>query len=358
MSRFFTFLRAVHVGVRRTIKRKILRHFFIDFPLGYLILILFVLIISSCTAPTLPISPTLIGFVPSPRIVTSTSIPQVNTPSPRVNPSPTLSASTPAPLNLSNPSVVVLAENLPGPDDLVLAPDGSIFVSDINSGSIQKISPTGQLQPVASGLSEPEGMVVLPDGSILIAEQGKNRISRFDPASQQLTPLLQLTNKTGQLGVDGIVLDSSAAHSGTLIIPDSPNGNILRASADGKSVTTLAGGFERPTGAFVEKDGSILVTDENAGALSRIHPDGSIEKLAAFSIPDDVTEDLAGNIFVSALGDHAIHVIPAARQDRTGPHRVTGALLDPQAVILDLDGNLVVADTGHHRVIKIVIRLP
>jgi sugar lactone lactonase YvrE len=257
------------------------------------------------------------------------------------------------PLNLSNPGIVVLAANLPGPDDLDLAPDGSLYLSDVAEGTVSRYTPDGRLRVVVSGLSAPEGIAALPDGSLVIAEQGKNRLVRYDPQTRALTPFLNLENKASALGVDGIVLDARPPAAATLVIPDSPNGRLLRASLDGQAVTEIARGFVRPTGAWVEAGGSLLVTDENAGTLDRVRPDGRLEKLADLPVPDDVVEDGAGNIFVATLGDGAIHVIPAgARQASV----LVAGLAGPQGMILDADGNLVVTDPGHHRLIKLVIR--
>jgi sugar lactone lactonase YvrE len=248
--------------------------------------------------------------------------------------------------------VVVLAKNLPGPDDLVLAPDGSIYISDISTGTIQQYKPDGSLQVLVAGLSVPEGMLILPDGSLLIAEQGKNRLVRYDLKTKTLVPFLNLSNQTGLEGVDGIALDNHLPDASTIIIPDSPNGTVLRASLDGQSVTVIAQGFARPTGAWVEADGSILIPDENGGALKRIRPDGVVEKLADFSIPDDVIEDRTGNIFVVTLGDGAIHLIPATGGRETV---LAAGLSSPQGIIFDADGNLVVTDPGHHRLIKVIL---
>jgi sugar lactone lactonase YvrE len=248
--------------------------------------------------------------------------------------------------------LVVLAQGLAGPDDLMLAPDGSIYVSDVISGKVQQVQADGSVRTVISGLSVPEGMLFLPDGSLVIAEQGKNRLVRYDFKTKHLELFLALKNQTGQDGVDGIVLDTHDPSRVNIIIPDSPNGAIRQASLDGKTVTTMATGFERPTGAWVEPDGSVLVVDENAGRLARVRTDGSVETLENLSIPDDVVEDPQGNIFVATLGDHAIHAI-------TGPdHRnrvLIAGLSDPQGIILAANGNLIVADQGNHRVIEIII---
>ena len=268
-------------------------------------------------------------------------------------PAPTSSSTatiTPFPTVILNPRVIILAENLPEPDDLLFGPDGSIYISDVGDGTIRRYTQDGKLEVILSGLNEPEGMVILPDGSLVIAEQGENRLIRYDLINKTLQSFLQLTNHTSQLGVDGLAYD---AQTQTIIAPDSPNGTVLRVSADGKTVSTIASGFARPTGAWVEADGSILVVDENGNSLNRIHRDGRIEKLADLSIPDDVIEDANGNIFVNTIGDNAIHLISAeAHQDSI----LVSDIIDPQGIIFDTDGNLIVTDPGHHRLIKIFIR--
>ena len=298
------------------------------------------LLIVACETPATPTSSLPATIPPSP-LPTGTAI--ATTTIPVATPTATMSPF------IAVPQIILLADHLSNPDDLLLAPDGSIFLSDVGDGSIRRYTNARGLQLVLSGLVEPEGMVILPDGSLVIAEQGKNRLVRYNLSTQTLTPFLDLTNTTGQAGVDGLVWD---AYSQTIIIPDSPNGTILRASPDGKTVTQLASGFARPTGAWVEPDGSILVVDENGNSLSRIHPDGSVEKLAVLPIPDDVIEDNSGNILVVSLGDNAIHLImKGTSQNTTLATRLGG----PQGIIFTVDGNLIVTDPGNHRLIKLII---
>ena len=297
------------------------------------------LLIAACETPATP-TPTLPATLPPSPIPTSTVI---ATSVPVASPTATISPF------IAVPQILLLADHLSNPDDLLLAPDGSIFLSDVSDGSIRRYTNASGSQLVLSGLVEPEGMVILPDGSLIIAEQGKNRLVRYNLSTQTLTSFLDLTNTTGQAGLDGLAWD---AYSQTIIIPDSPNGTILRASSDGKTVTQVASGFARPTGAWVEPDGSILVVDENGNSLNRIHPDDSVEKLAVLSIPDDVIEDNSGNILVVTLGDNAIHLIMKdTSQDITLAARLNG----PQGIIFAVDGNLIVTDPGNHRLIKLII---
>jgi sugar lactone lactonase YvrE len=306
------------------------------------ILILYFLGLEACTnIQSTPLLPT--QNVPS---IVDTPIPTATiTPSPTLPPT-AIPTNTITPINLK-PQVVVLASDFSEPDDLVLAPDSSVYISDVAAGTIKQYTQDGRLNLILSGLSAPEGMAFLPDGSMVIAEQGTNRLLRYDFTSNTLAPFLDLVNNTDQLGVDGILWDGS-----NLIVPDSPNGTVLEISADGKTVRQLAAGLVRPTGAWTEPDGSLLIADENGNAILRLHPDGSLEKIAGLSIPDDVVEDSNGNIFVVTIGDNAVHVIVA--QNNEDVILVSG-LADPQGIIFDLDGNLIVTDSGNHQLLKVII---
>jgi glucose/arabinose dehydrogenase len=108
----------------------------------------------------------------------------------------------------------------------------------------------------------------------------------------------------------------------------------------------------RPTGAWVERDGSVLVVDENGNSLSRVRLDGSIQKLAHLLTPDDVIEDDQGNIFVNTLGDGAVHLISTAANRDT---ILVDGLIDPQGIAIDRDGNLLIADAGHHQLDRLIL---
>jgi serine/threonine-protein kinase len=125
---------------------------------------------------------------------------------------------------------------------------------------------------------------------------------------------------------------------------------LLRAGLDGTNVRQIASGFVRPVAAWAEPDGSILVADEFGNALKRVRPEGKIETVAELPQPDDVIVDAAGNIYVNCLVDGAVHRIAAG----TGANSVMASGLgEPQGIAFDAQGNLIVSDTNHHRLVRI-----
>ncbi len=229
-------------------------------------------------------------------------------------------------------------------------PDGSILFSDVGNGTINQIARDGRVTTLLRGLSEPEGIVVLPDGALIVAEQNKNRLLHFRPnAGQPATTWLTLENKTGSAGVDGIERDAA---TGALIVSDSPNGRILRVSADAKNVRVIATGLVRPTGMAIDRDGSLIVADEYGNAVVHVRADGRFESLGHCATPDDVAIDAAGNIFVACLGDNSVRMIDA----HDGTIKMVASIRDPQGILVDADGNLVVAEAGLNRVVRLKIR--
>lgn len=299
------------------------------------------ILLSSCAPQAVPPTSTVVPSVTATagiRVAASTA----------TQPLPTATATISA-----VPLVEVIAQDLPGPDDLALAPDGAIWVSDVVADTVSRLAPNGSLQIMVRGLQAPEGLAFLPDGSVIIAEQGANRLVRFDPAAAGFVPWLNLPNQTKHPGVDGIAIDDRLPTL-ALIVPDSPNGTVLRIDFASRKQQIIGTGFTRPVGAWVTSDGSVWVVDEtDPGPVVRIRADGSREEIARLPTPDDIVVDASGDVFVTTLADRAIHWIdPTTRQDRL----LVQGLGQPQGLAFDASGNLLVADTGLHQILRIVLR--
>jgi DNA-binding beta-propeller fold protein YncE len=252
-------------------------------------------------------------------------------------------------------SARVLVGGLGAPDDIAVAPQGTVYIGDEGGGRLSAWSAsTGEVKLVASGLSHPEGIVV-SDGLVVVCEQGKNQLSRVDPSDGMVSLFRPLSNPAGKLGVDGLALDPTHP---SIIVPDSPTGTLLRVSIDATTATPIPvtsasqPPFNRPTGAFVRSDGTLLVADEDGGDVVLRLTDGTLEVLATgLRSPDDVLGDDLGNVYTNTLGDGVLHRIQGGKDEEL----VTG-LVEPHGLAFDLDGNVLVTDQGGGgRLIKVFV---
>jgi len=251
----------------------------------------------------------------------------------------------------SSPRIEVIAENLGYPDFFTRASDGSIYISDYKAGTIQRFK-NGKTDLVISNLGFPECVIALPDDSLAILENGKERLVRYDLNTKQISLIATFTNRSGiQGGVDDFAFDSQTK---TFIVPDTPNGIVWRISFDGKTVKEIASGFKQPTSAYVEREGSILISDKGAGTIKRIQPNGKVELIIALPVsPDGAISDEQGNIFFVTLQDSAVHLL---RAGSTKDEVYVKDLKKPAAPMWDVDGNLLIAESGAGRLLRLVIR--
>jgi len=276
----------------------------------------------------------------------------VSTPSP----SPTATAipsPTPTPVAPAHYTSQIILQGVGRPDDLAFDQNGRMLFSDEINGTISRINVDGSVTVLLHDVAGPEGMVVLPDGTILFAEQKTNRIVSLAPGATIPRVLRTLpgtpSTATCKDGVDGIAFDPTTR---TLIVPDSPIGNVYRLSLDGKTLTLLASGITRPVGATVDKQGTIYIADECGGAIWTISPAGKTTRIGGFSMPDDVLLDGSGNLLVIDL-EPSIHALIRYNL-ATGKREVLAqqGFIEPQGLALDPQGNIYVSDDYANLIIK------
>lgn len=152
--------------------------------------------------------------------------------------------------------------------------------------------------------------------------------------------------------------------------------------------TAYATSYNQPTGIGKDENGYILVADTYNNRILRIKDDavevvaGNYERLgndgfpisgykdgdakeAMFSKPTDFVVDLAGNIYVSDFGNHAIRrvtttgkVVTFAGTGKAGYKNGTtkeAMFNGPQGIALDHEGNIYIADSYNHAIRKISV---
>lgn len=239
------------------------------------------------------------------------------------------------------------------PDDLAFDPQGRLLFSDFYNGTVSRLNPNGSVTIIVSGLAGPEGLVFLSNGTMIIAEQHTNRILELAPGAKSLMVLRTLPGVPSAApckdGVDGIALDAT---TNTLIVPDSPTGNVYRMSLDGKKLTLLASGISRPVGAAVDGYGNIYVADECGGSLWRITPDGKTTRMGGFGKLDDVAFDHHGNILVTDLLP-SIHALIRVRRFM-GRHETLASqgFIEPQGLVVDAHDDIFVSDDYADKIVE------
>ena len=239
------------------------------------------------------------------------------------------------------------------PDDLAFDPAGHLVFSDVFRGTVNRLNANGSVTVLASGLANPEGLVFLPNGTLIIAEQQTNRILALAPSSTSLMVLRVLPGVPSHLrckdGVDGIALDPTTQ---TLIVPDSPTGDVYRMSLDGKMLTLLASHISRPVGAAVDAHGNIYVADECGGSLWKITPTGATSHMDGFGMLDDVAFDPQGNILVTDLKPsiHALILVDLVTGQRFT--LASQGFIEPQGLVVDTRGNIYLSDDYANKIVE------
>ncbi len=243
-------------------------------------------------------------------------------------------------------SLQVLATVGGQPDDITVDTHGRLVWGDLASGTLDRLQ-NGHVVSVVRGLSVPEGLVALHNGSFLVAEQGRDQIDLIGRRGV-VSVVSRLVPVAGQEGVDAIGYD---ARTGTILVPDSPHGTVLKIGLHSRTVQVFAQGLGRPVDAKLDTHGNVLVPDEHLGTLVVISPRGSISHRGTFSTPDDVAVDGSGRIWVTSLGDDGLWVIAP----HAAPRRVLSGLADPQGLTLDRCGDPIVVEQGAARIVRLLL---
>ena len=223
---------------------------------------------------------------------------------------------------------------------LLIADTGNHRVRRVElDGSVRVVAGTGEpgdggdgLAATAAQLNRPSALVVDAQGSIYVADSGNFRVRKIDPDGIITTfaggsqpgvggddgPArdAQFTEPSGlALGADGsLFVVDHPAHRVRVIRPD----GVIRAFAGrGVDGTGGDGGPAReaelglPQRAAVNADGSVLVSQLQAGVVRRVGPDGVIETFAGSGRSDGPVEGPAREISLDAPIGVAVDAVGA-----------------------------------------------
>jgi DNA-binding beta-propeller fold protein YncE/lysophospholipase L1-like esterase len=246
-----------------------------------------------------------------------------------------------------------------GPFGVDFDRSGSAFLVEIAGHRVLKVDRQGVLTRVAgTGMkgdigdggpalrAEFNGMhslAVSPSGDIFVADTWNNRVRKIDVRSGTITPLAG-TGKKGYAGdggpatraeFGGIYCVALNPKREQLVLTDLDNRRIRVVDLATGIVTTVAGNGDK----------GIPVDDSEARTAPLLDPRAAVS-------------DSQGNLWILERGGNALRVVNQDGKIRTvlGDGKGDVKLNGPKHLCIDRDGNVIIADTENHRILKYVPR--
>ncbi len=237
----------------------------------------------------------------------------------------------------------VAAENLPGIDNLVMVPDGSLYATQElpnGAGKVIRLR-RGEVSVVAPGFSRPDGLLLRGKFLFITEEVSEGRVLEFDLASKKQRVLATLHNPEG---IDTLP-------DGDLVVSeDSINGRLLRVRRDGtKAVEVILGGLNRPEGLVARSDGAVIFAETATGRVLS-YKSGEVNV---------VVDDLDEPDQVEIAPDGSLWITEDTRDGRLlrlkdgALETVLSGLRSPQGMAFGSDGSVWLAERGRQRLLVI-----
>jgi sugar lactone lactonase YvrE len=263
---------------------------------------------------------------------------------------------------------------------LALDQTGNLYVPDLATSTLYRITPTGETSTVAtSPIKHLHAIAVSPHGTLYAVESEVSRVYRLTPTGAQ--PLVPLERKDVFLGATSIVFDATGnlyigENDVCLVRKLTPAGDFSiyagafkqKGNQDGSATEAR---FVRPRALAIDRLGNVFVGDEDSHVIRKITPAGVVTTLAGlagekgsqdgvgaaarFFSPRGLATDAAGNVYVMDTNNHTVRKITPEGKVTTlagkagEPGFADGAgnvarFAGLRAVVVDTKGNLFVSD--------------
>jgi gluconolactonase len=216
---------------------------------------------------------------------------------------------------MSNRSIHLFAGGFKFPEGPAFDPEGNLFVVDVKTGDISKISPEGRVKTFVNTGGAPNGAGFHIDGDLYVADR-KMGIMAVSPQGEMRVIVDRDRGKRFN-GPNDLLFDSR----GNLYFTDphgssaeNPVGRLYRVSS-GNKIDCLAEGLAFPNGLALSPDEKYLfVADTRKNRILRYVLDPPVRSYLFSQLnggwgPDGMAFDLAGNLYVAHYGGGAVIVI-------------------------------------------------
>jgi sugar lactone lactonase YvrE len=276
----------------------------------------------------------------------------------------------------------ILAENVPSPNAMEVGPDGLLYFPVMGANEIWRIDLDGGVpETVATGLGVPDSVKFDAEGCIVSTQVASGQVLRIDPRTGEQRVMAQLNPG----------LDNCTFVGGRLFVSNF-TGEITEIVGVGATRTTLPGALNWPLDLAVGHDGRLYVADGTY--FYAVTDDGSLETVGMLFSPGypgflrGLVPSGPGEFVVTTSGGqigryrpgrgetdfladgfdqlYGVAITPsgivAAEQgtgrvvsvDDNGNVEVIGSgLVDPVGVEVTADGDVLVAESGAGRVVRL-----
>ena len=241
------------------------------------------------------------------------------------------------------------------PIGLAIDASNNLYIADAVNGLVREMTPTGVVTTVvnysqsinSSGTAVPNlpyGVAIDANGYLYVSYYSQNIINKIS-STGSLTTLTNLTianSANSQSSISNFAYGVALDVAGNLFVADSAN-NLVRKISLAGAATTVAGNapvigsadglgsmaaFSRPQGVAADSAGNVYVADTYNNTIRKISSSGAVTTLAgmagvsghadgtgaaaSFNLPRALTVDAAGNVYVSDSGNNTIRKITPA----------------------------------------------
>ena len=208
-------------------------------------------------------------------------------------------------------------------------------------------------------------------GNLYIAEAGNNTVRRVSAAGEIST--FAGDGFSGYRGDGGYAAGArlkqpgglALNEAGELYIADSGNGVVRKVSISGV-IATVTDGLSVPRGLAFDARGALYIAESGGNRVRRIDTTGNVSMAdSGCETPRGIAVDRDGTLYVSEAGKHRIRRVVSASAFEVlagngdagfagdGGPATLAQLSYPDGLLLTAKGDLLVADSGNHRIRKL-----
>ena len=243
----------------------------------------------------------------------------------------------------------VLAQGDTGLDNVVVFPDGAVWVSNFVRGNVRRVNEaSGTLEPILPErpLTLPFSLHEAPDGSLVVGDF--TAVSRLGPGDG--TRLSRLLVDDLQLLTPGAVQVGDDLYWTDFLPPD---GRLFRRNLETGERDEVTSGFGFPWTVRHGPLGNLLVADQALGTVFEVDPVNGVKTplVSGLRSPSGIAYDRAqGIVYVSDTGGGrvvAVDVVTRAQRE------IAGGLAAPEGLAIDRDGTLLVVEGDAGRLVRL-----